>query len=303
MYFTYLVLLIMPVFMSSNIIIGRLAINSVEPFTLAFLRWLLAFLIILPLALPSLRKDWAAIKAAFRQLLALSFLGMWICGAIVYFGLKNTSATNATLIYSGAPVIILLLEWLFRGRKIALREISGIVLALIGIGLIVGRGSFTALLSLKIQWGDAVLLGCTISWAAYSVMVRSKVLQPLSNISLFAITALLGSLWLLPFSLGELVIVGHFPATQDIWLAIAAMALIPSVLAFSCYQYGISKVGASVAGMFMYLLPPYGVGMAIVLLGEHLQPYHIYGFIPIMAGLLLATVPLSLFKRTRGITR
>ena len=56
-------------------------------------------------------------------------------------------------------------------------------------------------------------------------------------------------------------------------------------------------VGPSTTGLFMYLMPPYGVMMAVVFLGEELHAYHFAGFVLIMSGLVLATAPPWLIAR------
>nr|WP_257098598.1 DMT family transporter [Pseudovibrio flavus] len=295
---------IMPFFMSSNIIFGRVAIEQTNPWTLAFLRWTLAFFCLLPFAANDLRTHMGTIKQQKTLLLGMSFLGMWICGAIVYLALKSTSATNGTLIYSAAPVVIILLEWMFRGRSIALRELVGIALAMTGVATIVTRGSTENLLGLEFTPGDLLFGLCTVSWALYSVLIRKRALQSIPTMALFAALAAGGALLLFPFALVELFWFGSFPATVQVWLSIAGIVVIASVLSFSSYQYGIKQVGAPIAGMFMYLMTPYGVGMAILFLGEEPQFYQLLGFIPIMAGLILATFPFQLLfgARKKGKT-
>ena len=131
------VLVVMPLFFSSNIIFGRAVADQVEPFTLAFLRWSLTALILLPFVWSAVRQFRNMITSWSKQLALLGFLGMWICGAMVYLALDYTSATNGTLIYTSSPVLIILIEWLFRGRRAGTREAIGVTLALIGVVVIV----------------------------------------------------------------------------------------------------------------------------------------------------------------------
>ncbi|SDR06017.1 DMT family transporter [Pseudovibrio sp. Tun.PSC04-5.I4] len=294
---TYALLFLMPVFMSSNIIIAKPAISQTEPWTLAFFRWGVASLILLPFIMKDLKASLPVIKANLKLLCFMAFLAMWICGAIVYLALRETSATNGTLIYSAAPALILALEWIFRGRAIAPREFAGISLAVIGVFIIVTKGSLTNLLSLQINSGDLLFALCTLSWAIYSVLIKKSQLQAIPTLPLFGALAILGTVLLAPFAIAEMIITKSVPVTSDAWLSIGGVALIASIASFSTYQYSIRVIGPSIAGMFMYLMTPYGVGMAVLFLGEKLQPYHYLGFLPIMTGLLLATFPVSLFRK------
>ncbi|WP_186395168.1 MULTISPECIES: DMT family transporter [unclassified Stappia] len=297
----YALLLVMPLFFASNIVIGRAAAATVEPWTLAFLRWLVAFLILLPFALPGLKQHRDEILRNWRLITIMGLLGMWFCGAGVYFALRYTSATNGTLIYTSSPVLILMLEWLFRGRAIGRREAIGIVLAILGVVAIVVKGSLGQLLALRFNAGDVIFAIAALSWAVYSVLLKRKTLAAVPTISLFAALAFAGVVTLAPFTLVEIVETGHFPASLDAWLSIFGLALIASVLAFYCFQHGIAVVGPSTAGLFMYLLPPYGVIMAVVFLGEELHAYHFAGFLLIMSGLVMATAPVSLWRKAADL--
>ena len=125
----------MPLFFSSNIIFGRVAADQVEPFTLAFIRWALTALILLPFVWRELVEKRQLLRGQFGLLLTLGMLGMWICGALVYLALDYSTATNGTLIYTSSPVLIILIEYLFRGRQLAWRESIGVIIALIGVVL------------------------------------------------------------------------------------------------------------------------------------------------------------------------
>lgn len=297
----YAVLLAMPLFFSSNLVLGRAAIASVEPWTLACLRWMLAFFVLLPFAWRGIVTYWSIFERNWIHIVVLALLSMWICGALVYFALRYTTATNGTLIYTTAPIVILLLEWFFRGRAISRREVAGIVLALAGVVMIVVKGDFDVLFGLRFNIGDIIFAFATVSWAAYSVLLKRKAFAVVPTASMFAVTAATGALLLFPFMIWESLEVHTFPTSATSWTSIAGIVIFSSVLAFSCFQYGIKVVGPSITGMFMYLLPPYGVLMAVVFLGEELHAFHFVGFLLIMTGLLLGTLPKDIWSRLRAL--
>lgn len=78
-----IILAVMPLFFVSNLIIGRPAVDTVPPWTLAALRWSFACLILAPFALPAARQHAATLIAQWKLIVLLGFLGMWICGGIV----------------------------------------------------------------------------------------------------------------------------------------------------------------------------------------------------------------------------
>ena len=135
-----------------------------------------------------------------------------------------------------------------------------------------------------------------VAWACYSVLLKRSHFRSLPTIALFCAIACTGWILLLPLMVWELVAFDAFPRSADAWWSIMGVALIASVLAFSAFQYGIKILGPSVAGIFMYLLPIYGVSLAIVFLGEQLHSFHIAGFVCVAIGVALATLPSRLLS-------
>ncbi len=293
----YVVMCLTPLFFSSNLIFGRHISADIAPFTLAFIRWTSVALILSPFFL----RERASVQNVLRQapllLLVLGFLGMWICGAIVYLGLRHTTATNATLIYTASPVMIVALEAMFGGRRIGAREAAGITIAIAGVGVIILKGSLAVLFALSFNLGDLLLAAAALSWSIYSVLYRNRKLSDVSSPALFGLIAAAGAILLFPFMLFEIAAGATIPLTAEAWLNIAGIIVCASLLAFSGYQYGLRDLGPSVTGVFMYLLPPYGVFLAVTFLGEAFLTYHRVGIALVMAGVILATLPVSGFSR------
>lgn len=294
----YVMLFIAPAFFTTNVVFGKMLV-SVEPFTLAFLRWSIASLVLLALC----RSQWGLMWQVFRKnpffCLTGAFFAFWICGGMVYTALQDTSATNGTLIYTTPPVLILLMDAIWRGRTISIREILGIVLAVFGVVAIIARGHLGNLLLLNFNSGDLIFVAAAIAWAFYSVMLKSPRFSELDTLSLLALLAACGSVILLPFSLFEVVYTGNIPNTPFEWSIIGAIVLFSSLLSFSTFQYGVKILGSSIAGIFMYLLPPWGLFFAWALLGETMAQYHILGTALIMAGIVVATLPKKLLPGKR----
>ena len=292
----YAVMVFAPLFFCSNLIIGRAANEAVLPNTLAFWRWLIAFAILLPFALPGMKRHFAVLRAHAGELFLLGFLAMVLCGSLIYLSLHHTTATNATLIYTSSPVLIVLLEWAFRGIRPSARQAIGIAFAFAGVAIILMKGDLQRLLSFQFNLGDIGVAIGAVAWACYSVLLKRSHFRSLPTIALFCAIACTGWILLLPLMVWELVAFDAFPRSADAWWSIMGVALIASVLAFSAFQYGIKILGPSVAGIFMYLLPIYGVSLAIVFLGEQLHSFHIAGFVCVAIGVALATLPSRLLS-------
>lgn len=285
------VMLLTPLFFSSNLIFGRSTIVEVAPFTLAFLRWTAACLLLAPFLWMARDKVRAYVSNHPLHWLALGFLGMWICGAGVYYALQFTTATIGTLIYTTSPLMVIILERLFFGRPTNFREITGIVVGFFGVAIIVLKGDFTGMADSAFNRGDLMFIAAALSWAAYSVLLKGHRTAGLPVSALFAVITLSGALLLAPFALWEYLSGAPMPQSLTAWGGISGIVIFSSLLAFSGYQYGVARLGASTASVFMYLLPPYGVGLAVLVLGEPFEGHHAIGILTVLTGLVLATAP------------
>ena len=122
-------------------------------------------------------------------------------------------------------------------------------------------------------------------------MLKAKRFQPLQTFPLFALLALCGAVLLLPFAAYEIIFQSGLPSRLSTWGWITGIIVIASLLAFSLFQHGVNIVGSSLASVFLYLLPVYGVTLAIALLGERLEAFHLIGIPLVLSGVIIATWP------------
>lgn len=294
--FAYIILFVAPAFFTTNVIFGR-QLLSVEPFTLAFIRWGLTSAILLFFC----KNDWPEMLRVYKSNKTLSFfcgfLAFWICGGMVYFALHYTSTTNGILIYTTPPILILAIEAIWRGRAISAREVIGISIALFGAAIIIANGKLDNLLTLQFNLGDLIFVLAAIAWAIYSVLLKSEHYSTLKTLPLLTLLSICGTIILAPFAAYEALYIGDVPNTQEEWSLILGIVLLSSIGAFLSFQYGIKMLGASIAGIFMYLLAPWGLLFAWFFLGETLEGYHIQATVFILSGIIIATLPNKVFKR------
>lgn len=297
-WFPYLVMSVGPAFFSTNLIFGRYVAPETDPFVLAFIRWSLVAIILLAFAIRADSKSlFAIVRKQWPFFVFIAFLGMGISGSGVYLGLQYTTASNATLIYSITPILIILIERVFVGRKSNMREAIGIVLALLGVATIVLKGDLATLMQLNLNPGDLLIALAAMSWAGYSILYRSERVSGLSSLVLFAAISLFGGLVNLPGAAYAMWNGAGLPSSTGAWLAVAGIVFISSLVAFSTFQYGVRALGASTAGLFMYLMTPYGVVMAVLFLGERLLTFHYVGIMLVMGGVIIATLPRAIWSK------
>ena len=120
--------------MSSNMLVARWVEGSVPPVALAFGRWFLTLVFLLPFTARGLWRCRAVIVREWHTLLMLGTLGMGVCGAPVYLAGQTTTATNIGLIYSTTPILIVVFARLFWGERVSVRQSPGFPYALSGGG-------------------------------------------------------------------------------------------------------------------------------------------------------------------------
>ena len=165
------------------------------------------------------------------------------------------------------------------------------------VGIIVVKGSLVSLVKLDFNEGDILFLIAAISWAVYSVILKSKVFADIDTMPLFALIATFGAVILSPIALWEIAIGQDLPSTSRQWSIIAGITLFAGLIAYSTFQFGVRIVGPSIAGIFMYLMPLYGIYFAWLFLGEQIQSYHVVGISAVLVGVVLATFPANMVRK------
>lgn len=283
----YLMLCGSALFWSGNFILGRAFATDIAPMTLSYWRWLVALLILLPFGIKSLIAEFSIVRIHFLRLTLMGALAVSGFNTFVYLSLQYTTATNALLINSFIPILIILLSRIMPGTPILGRQLLGILVSTVGMIMLVTRGEVQKLLELDINQGDLWMLLAALTWAIYSISLRWRP-QQLSATSFLLISMIIGLFILAPFYWLN---VFHEPAIEYSFnnlVVIGYVAIFASIGAFLLWNQGVKIVGAGTAGQFIHLMPVFGSVLAIVFLGERLYWFHIAGALAIAAGIYLS---------------
>lgn len=280
----YLLLTLTPFFWSCNWIVGRALHADVPPMAMTFFRWLFAVAILLPFALPRLRRQWPLVRASWTRLAVLGIVGIGAHNALAYLGLNHTTATNGVILNSFIPVMIIALAWIFLRQRLAAVQLAGVAVSLAGVLAILSGGSLAALAAVRLNGGDLLVVASMAMWAVYTLLLRWRP-PGLDGLAFLLVIAAIGDAAMLPLWLAEHAL-GHRVAWS--WAtagALASVALFSSVLAYVFWTRGVEAVGPQVAGLFVHLMPVFGVLLAWVFLGERLALFHVLGIGLILTGI------------------
>lgn len=284
----YLLLTLTPFFWACNWIIGRGLHSDIPPIAMTFFRWLFAIVILAPFAWPHVRRDWPIIRANWKLLLLLGAVGVGTHNCLAYLGLNFTTATSGVILNSFIPVMIVTISWVFLRERLASMQIAGVAISLSGVLCILSEGSLATLLGFRLNVGDLFIILSMAMWSVYTIMLRWRP-SGMNVISFLFCVAVIGNTCVFPLWLGEMALGYHLHWTWVNFAALLAVALFSSVLAYLFWNRGVEEVGANVAGLFVHLMPVFGIVLAWLLLGEHLAPYHVAGIGLILAGIWLTS--------------
>ena len=282
----YVLLTLTMLFWAGNYTVGRWASGNIPPVTLSFLRWTGAALLMLPFVWSTLSDEWETIRKKIGILLVLGVTGSGLFNTLQYIALTDTTATNAGIINSSAPIMIVLMSFALNREVLSLRQISGVILSTLGVLCILSQGTLGSLLSLSFRTGDVVMLSAMVIWAIYTVLlVKRPVMSALAfAFVIYAIAALLNA----PLSALELLSGTTMSWTAANFAAVAYTAIFPSFLAYLFYNRGVEILGPGRASPFMHLVPVFTILFSAVFLGEQFAIQHALGLTLILAGIYLA---------------
>src|SRR3984885_12164400 len=197
----YLLLSLTSLFWAGNIVLARYVAGHVPPMTLSCVRWIGAFLMLLPFAWPHLARDWPALRARLPLMVLLSATGFAFNNAVSYWALQYTQALNALLIQSSGPLFVALWSLALFGVRLTWAQLAGIAISLAGVLTIILGGDLTALAEIRFNTGDIMLAGALMSFGLYSALMPRR---PVTHqLSLITFTTGCGALLLLPFAIWE----------------------------------------------------------------------------------------------------
>jgi drug/metabolite transporter (DMT)-like permease len=264
--------------------VTKVAVDSMPPFLVAFLRNLVASLILLPLYVWKRRTTKHAQPLPYIKILLLGLTGITFFYAFFNVALVYTSAAAGALIQGIMPVAIALPAVLFLKEKLSRRTIGGIILSVAGVILIGFIGNNTEAKNNTL--GSILMILSVFCWAAYTIIAKS--IHQHDPIVIPALSTMVGTVFLLPLVGIELW--GHpIPTiTGKGWVAIIFLGAFSSALGFLLYTRALKYLSAAQVGNFMNLDPVIGATIAVIFLKDSMTVWQIIGAVLVLAGIWLS---------------
>lgn len=286
----YVLLSLTALFWSGNWVIGRAVVSDgqIPPVALAWYRWAIAVALMMPIALPQIRRHWRLIWQHRNVIVMLALVGMGFHNLLSYVGLQFTTAINGVMLNSAIPVMIILLGVVFFKQRVSMQQMSGVAVSLVGVLAILTKGHLEALAEFKFNYGDLIVLASMVLWALYTLMLKWRP-DGIPGLALLAVCGTIGLFGMTPLFAWE---VASGKSIQWSWGVVAALlyvGLFPSFIGYLFWNRAVEEVGPGIAGLFVHLMPVFGSLLAWLFLDERLFWFHLVGIVFIFAGIYLTT--------------
>ena len=289
-YFAFILLVASSLFWSGNFFTGKVAsLYDLTPFKLSFLRWTLAFLLLLPFTYRKIVEDFDKYKKNLPYLLVTSILGVTVFNSFTYISLQTSMVINSSIMTSITPLLIILFSWLIFKTQTYFMQFFGIILSIIGVLLIISKANFTNLININFTTGDLWMLAAVFSWGLYSVLLK-KIDSTLSQLATLEVMIFFGLIFICPFYIIESFHNSYLPKDLNEILMISYVAIFASITSFFAWNKGVSIVGANKASLFLHLIPVFSSIWAIIFLGEKFSFFHLIGTAFIIIGIVLSNI-------------
>jgi drug/metabolite transporter (DMT)-like permease len=282
---------------AGNYIVGSIAVQSMSPVDLTWLRWLLAAVPLLILAHVVEKPAWRQALRQWPRLLLLAFLGVGGYNLLLYTALQYTTPQSASLINAANPAVMVVLAALLLRERIGWRGIIGLVLGLFGVVLIITNGALASVFTRTTNAGDLLMVAAVVVWSLYTIIGRGL---PVPPITATAVQGTFVAVLLAPIALLGGV---SWPADAHIGWAVIFIAIFPSIGSYVLWNSALKSIPAGRAGLFLNLITVFTVLIAVVL-GAQLTTPQLLGGVVVFAGVFVSTLrparPLRFRARARS---
>jgi len=281
--YRYLLILLAIIFWGTSFVATKTVLNEIKPVTIIILRLILASILLTIIALFTRRKFSINLKShGWIFILALvAVFHLWI----QVTGLQYTTAANTGWIIGTAPIFMAILGFVFYKEKVTLFQFAGIVVAIAGLLLLIGKGDITNI-GLIENKGDLLVLGSAFTWGVYS-MVNKKISLSYSPLMTILYLFLMMAVIIIPFNLNTETINSVINLSPVSWMWILFLGIFCSGIAYVIWAQALRDMESAKVGAFLYFEPLVTVIAAWFFLQEEITLLMIFSGLLITAGVFI----------------
>jgi drug/metabolite transporter (DMT)-like permease len=279
--------LIYPLIITGQLIAGgtfpiaKIAVNSIEPLTLALLRFGIASIVMMVILVATGRVKRIE-RADWMRFIVIGLLAVPLNQLLFLYGLKFTTAGRSALYYGATPIFVFLLAIFYLKEKMTLMKSLGIIASFAGVAIILRGGR----LDEGVLFGDFMVILAVIAWAAYTVFGK-PLLHKYGSLTVTAYALLIGTLAYLPIGLYPAVKFNYAAVPLSAWLSLLYIAIMTSVIAYSIWYWALARMEASKLAIFQNLQPVFATILSVIMVSESFGLDFYLGGAMVIGGVLL----------------
>lgn len=266
--------------------VTKAALSEVPPFTLAFLRFVVAIAVMMPFVLYRERKVGTVTRAPWRVIALMGLTGVALHYGFYHLGLSYTTTTNAALIQGTIPAVTVVASAWLLSERIGWLRASGVAGSIAGVAIIILAGTEGGPSKLSLL-GDLFMVGTVVAWTAYTLLGKLA-RESQSGLFTTALSNSFGAAFLIPFAAYEVFTNGAAAYSTSAWVSLVYLGVVSSALAMFLWNYSLAHLTAGQAGAFVNLEPVVAVAVAILYLGEPVLLWQLVGGALVLIGVYLA---------------
>jgi len=282
-WWAFLLPLIAVLIWSMNIAVTRYAVDLIEPASISFYRWLIAFIVLTPFMLFKVWAQRALIRRHLGQLAVLSAFGMVLYQGLSYTAAHYTTATNMGIVNAFIPVFTIFVSMLILKDIPNRFAIVGSIISFLGLLYILGKGDFATRLNMGGHSGDLLMVVAVFFYAFYGVFLKKWQLKIPLLISLYVQIGF-ALLYHIPF----LMYFGLDAINAQNAPSLLYAGIFPSLLAPLLWMLAVQHIGPNRTSIFMNLMPVFTAIIASLWLAEQWTLFHTIGGMMILVGIVMA---------------
>ncbi len=285
-------------FWSFNLIIASYFATSLEPFEIAFGRWFVASLILVPMAWTGIKQNFSLLLKSWKLVISLAITGIVLDNTLIYYAGRTASAINMGLLDVTGPIFLVILSRIFLKTPISLQQILGLIIAVFGVILIILQGDLTQLRHFKLVSGDLIMLFNTFCFAVYSLLQAKRPPQ-ISQSAMLGATAVAGVIIIVPFLFGTVSLAKLESLQLSDFAVFIYLGIFNSVLSYLSWNTALARIGNIKTSIIYYLLPLFSGIEAYLILHEKLYWSQLIGGILVIGGIALVSLNKSAEQEPR----
>lgn len=278
-------LILTAIMWGGNVVAAKFVVQEIPPIATAFIRFAGVSIFLLSLVFILEGKKAIPVRSQIVSLTSLAVTGVFLNNVFFFTGVKYSAAINASLLMAINPVITVSMTAIFLKETLRMQQLAGIALSLLGVCIVVTKGSWEIASQLTFNDGDLMLLTASASWTIYSIIGR-KVMKEISPLAATAWATLIGALMLGIAAVWE-GFRGNISLSGTGWISMIYMILCSGGAAFYWWNHGITVIGPNRVSIFTNIIPLSGMLFASILLKESIVGFQMIGAAFIIAGVWL----------------